>query len=383
MKKHLLKIASLIFVLALVLATFAACSASGGAGGVVDALNVECKEGAKVKNFIYVIGDGMGLEHVAAGAMTSGEACTFGDWKRASVNTDSLTSVKFRATKTTDSAAAGTALATGVLTKNGRIGKDKDGRDTVTILDVAKSKGKATGIVTSDKLSGATPASFSAHAMSRKDTDDIIASQIKSGVDLLCGASSDSYAKKQGSIEQEGYAFCSDFGSRQAVLDAQKAYCLFDMGGNSGTVSLKDASKFAIDFLAKDEDGFVLMIEQAHVDKYSHKNDFGNMVKAMKALNDTIAMILDWIGDRNDTAIIVTADHETGGLSVSKQNNLPNKYDSASGTVYYAWEKKSHSDSDVGAFFFGIDFKVADYSYFNSEFLLKNCDIPKIIKAHI
>lgn len=53
------------------------------------------------------------------------------------------------------------------------------------------------------------------------------------------------------------------------------------------------------------------------------------------------------------------------------------------GTVYYAWEKKSHSDSDVGAFFFGIDFKVADYSYFNSEFLLKNCDIPKIIKAHI
>lgn len=179
MKKHLLKIASLIFVLALVLATFAACSASGGAGGVVDALNVECKEGAKVKNFIYVIGDGMGLEHVAAGAMTSGEACTFGDWKRASVNTDSLTSVKFRATKTTDSAAAGTALATGVLTKNGRIGKDKDGRDTVTILDVAKSKGKATGIVTSDKLSGATPASFSAHAMSRKDTDDIIASQIK------------------------------------------------------------------------------------------------------------------------------------------------------------------------------------------------------------
>ena len=269
------------------------------------------------------------------------------------------------------------------MTKNGRIGKDKDGRDTVTILDVAKSKGKATGIVTSDKLSGATPASFSAHAMSRKDTDDIIASQIKSGVDLLCGASSDSYAKKQGSIEQEGYAFCSDFGSRQAVLDAQKAYCLFDMGGNGGTVSLKDASKFAIDFLAKDEDGFVLMIEQAHVDKYSHKNDFGNMVKAMKALNDTIAMILDWIGDRNDTAIIVTADHETGGLSVSKQNNLPNKYDSASGTVYYAWEKKSHSDSDVGAFFFGIDFKVADYSYFNSEFLLKNCDIPKIIKAHI
>ena len=125
------------------------------------------------------------------------------------------------------------------------------------------------------------------------------------------------------------------------------------------------------------------MIEQAHVDKYSHKNDFDNMVKAMKALNDTIAMILDWIGDRNDTAIIVTADHETGGLSVSKQNNLPNKYDSASGTVYYAWEKKSHSDSDVGAFFFGIDFKVADYSYFNSEFLLKNCDIPKIIKAHI
>lgn len=111
------------------------------------------------------------------------------------------------------------------------------------------------------------------------------------------------------------------------------------MGGNGGTVSLKDASKFAIDFLAKDEDGFVLMIEQAHVDKYSHKNDFGNMVKAMKALNDTIAMILDWIGDRNDTAIIVTADHETGGLSVSKQNNLPNRYDCASGTVYYAWER--------------------------------------------
>ena len=125
-----------------------------------------------VKNVILIIGDGMGVEHISAAQMCTGEAFCFRDWQYASVNTDSVNE-DGQGSVLTDSAAAATAMATGSLTVNGYVGKDSRGVDLSTVLDEARRLGKATGIVTTDALYGATPAAFSAHSFTRAFRNEV------------------------------------------------------------------------------------------------------------------------------------------------------------------------------------------------------------------
>ena len=240
----------------------------------------------EIKNIIIIIGDGMGSEHIEAGELYTGKSFRFKKWSSVKVDTNSL-SIVSKPTVLTDSAAAGTALATGTLTVNSRIGKDKDGNDLTTILDKAKSLNKSTGVVTTDSLTGATPAAFSAHAMTRDLSNEIVYSQLESGVDLLCGSTDLACASKKSSIKSAGYTYCDNFKNIDSVMSADKTYWQFNLGGTSATVELCDVSIKALNYLDQDEDGFVLMIEQAHIDKYSHSNDFNGAVKSVKSLNDT------------------------------------------------------------------------------------------------
>lgn len=336
-----------------------------------------------IKNVIYIIGDGMGLEHIAAGQMAYNKDYAFEEWQFASVNTDSLTSGGRNQSELTDSAVAGTALATGVVTLNGYVGKDQNETDLFTVLDYAKSLNKRTGVLTTDHLYGATPAAFSAHSNNRNNYDEILASQIKSNIDFLCGQFSETNALTSDIITQNGYTHCNSLSEMKLQADtADKLYCTPDTEGFSKTDSpakLCDLATTAMDFL-DNEAGFVLMIEQAHIDKESHNNDFLKMVAAVNSLNDTVDAILAWVGDRNDTAIIVTADHETGDLSVSDSKTLPYAA-TVEGypTVYYRFNSGSHTKSNVGFFLYGADIEIERYSYFNTSYNIKNSDIYNIV----
>ena len=139
----------------------------------------------EIKNVVIIIGDGMGFEHIESGEMYESAKYMFPNWTQTAVNTDSTDGNNL---VLTDSAAGGTAIATGVLTKNGYVGKNPNGEDLETVLDLAKSLNKSTAVITTDKLYGATPASFSAHSLSRDYTTEIVESQIRtSNVDILCG----------------------------------------------------------------------------------------------------------------------------------------------------------------------------------------------------
>ena len=280
----------------------------------------------EIKNIILIIGDGMGDAQIEAGEFAKGENFIFHDWQRTHSNTNSLDSYG-QATKVTDSAAGGTALATGTLTTNKYLGKDSEANDLKTIIDYAKEYGKATGVVTTDTIFGATPSAFSGHSVDREDYVTILYSQLESNADLLCANASSKSAEMKSFYEKAGYTYCNKFASVGDTLASEKAYLQFDMAGTSAKDKLEKVVPYALDFLSKDDDGFVMMIEQAHIDKYCHNNEIEGTQLMANSLNNTVEAILEWMGDRTDTAIIITADHETGDLRVSTEKKYPTKYE--------------------------------------------------------
>lgn len=177
----------------------------------------------------------------------------------------------------TDSAAGGTALATGQKVYNSKIARDADDNDIKQITSYAKEAGMRTGVITTDVLTGATPAAFSSHAGSRNSTDLIIKNQAKSDVDLLIGQGSSSYEFYQTLFETEGYSVA--FGEEDMVTkqDEEKLVAFLPevgsdyINGNTEDFQLDEMTRFALDFLENDN-GFFLMVEGAYIDKYSHDN---------------------------------------------------------------------------------------------------------------
>ena len=331
----------------------------------------------EIKNVILIIGDGMGPEHIEAGQIFEGETYDFTKWNGSFCNTDSLHS-NGTVGKLTDSAASATALATGTLTTNSYVGKDSNGEDLFTILDYAKSTEKSVGIVTSDYLYGATPSGFSAHSTDRNDSDTITRTQATSGVDFLCGLKSSSFYTDEyvELIESNNYYYSNSLSDKNAIMEAQKAFLPVNIeNGKSDSAALKDVASLAIEYLERDEDGFVLMIEQAYIDKYSHNNEIANMLERVASLNDTVETVMEWIGDRTDTAVIVTADHETGGLSVSKNNEYDKFVKKGNNTVYYQWTSDAHTQTMVNIFTYGFNVDFAKESQYNTADKIKNTDV--------
>ena len=356
-------------------------SADGGSGddngGTPPAEGGE-ENNAEIKNIIIIIGDGMGLEHISAGEMYVGQNFKFTDWQFVSVNTDSVYAMG-AGSVLTDSAAAGTALATGKLTVNGYFGKDNTGTNVTTILDVASALNKSTGIVTTDVLYAATPAAFSAHGVDRNDSETAFVSQLASGVNLLCGKSDAECTSRVDEIAAAGYAYCDSFSAINTTFSANKTYWQLPVGGTVPEVKLCDATLKALEYLEQDEDGFVLMVEQAYIDGYSHSNDFERTAQCVKSLNDTVDAVMSWLGDRTDTVVLVTADHETGGLTVSNEDRLAEKYVNGDKTIYYQWAATNHTNAKVGLFVYGTEVDFSKFTYYGSQHLIKNVDVYSLM----
>jgi alkaline phosphatase len=338
--------------------------------------SAEVIEQNEIKNIILIIGDGMGLDHIAAGQLASGEQYQFTSWQSVVCNTDSVSS-SGKGGVLTDSAASATALATGTLTVNGYLGKDHRKKDLKTILDYAKESGKAVGIVTTDNLYGATPSGFSAHSTDRNASKVITKSQMRSGVDFFLGLKDDSvYGAFASAFADEGYYYSNSVADIDEALTNERVFLAIDIeSGAENEITLSMATSYAIDFLEEDEDGYVLIIEQAYIDKCSHNNDFAGMIKRMDSLADTVDTVMKWIGDRKDTAVLVTADHETGGLAVSSSPILSGEYQGEDRTVYYTWGTGNHTDSNVGLFVYGFSPDFSDLEWYGSEYMIKNTEV--------
>ena len=302
---------------------------------------------------ILLIGDGMGIAHVTAARIFRGNAR---DGELALDRFEHLALVRTYATDmmVTDSAAAATALATGRKTRYGSVGVDADGNDLETILERAKSAGKSVGIVTTARVTHATPAAFFAH-LSDRDDEQAIADQFLAygQIDLIMGGGREFFlpeSVKDGETSraggrddtrnlieeaaQAGYHVVQRAGEVEVLRSTSEAdgypskilglfefskmrYVYMRERDRWGEPSLADMTAFALDVLSRNPNGFFLMVEGALIDHASHENWARVALEEVLAFDDAVDVALRFHDEHRDTLVVATSDHETGGLAIN------------------------------------------------------------------
>lgn len=319
----------------------------------------------KVPKVILMIGDGMGENHIKIGETYLERTMTFEGFEHQGyVSTASNSLIG-----PTDSAAAATAMATGIKVTNGHVSMN-NGKDLATISEYAKNSNLGVGIVTTDSLYGATPAGFSAHAKNRKAVDDIIKSQMKSNVDLFLGAGYNRYKDYQFDFEQNQYLFCHQYD--QLDLNAKKICASFSKVVNynhtNENPTLVKLVEFAVSYMEQNfPNGYFLMIEGAHIDKMSHKKKIIDMIQYLDGFDQAVSYLYQKFNNHDDVALLVTADHETGNLPSFKGNKNDIKDN--------LYRSGSHSRQDVKYF---LHFGGENASKYSLPDKIDNTDIFRI-----
>lgn len=237
--------------------------------------------------------------------------------------------------RVTDSAASATAYATGVKTYNGAIGVDSSGAPVGTLLEAAHARGMLTGVVSTTRITHATPAAFTAHAAQRALEQDIAEQQIRSGADLILGggrrnfvSESDGGTRKDGrnlldEAAAAGYTVAASWEETQqatlpllALLDMDSLP--YEVDRDDDEPSLADLTQLALDRLSGDEAGFFVMIEAARIDHAAHSNDAAGTLHDVLAYDRALAVALDFADRDGNTLVVSVADHDTGGLSLGR-----------------------------------------------------------------
>ncbi len=270
---------------------------------------------------VLLIGDGMGLAAVEALRLHSGEPAMTGLTVDGRVETDDIRG------RTTDSAAAATAYATGFPTYNGAISVGPDSLSLETIFEVAEARGLATGVVATSSGTHATPAAFIAHVVSRSREFEIARQMSASGVDVVLGGGwrfFDPSRRRDGTdilspLEDQGYAVLRTPGdlAELVVTDSTRVIGLFSSAGmppaDERAPSLVEMTEVALDVVVRDPDGFILMIEGSQIDWAAHDNDSERFLDEMVEFDRTVAVVRDLVATRPNTLMLVTSDHVTGG----------------------------------------------------------------------
>ncbi len=306
-------------------------------------LEVTTEDYKTYKNVILMIGDGMGENHLEATKQAYGIDEL--NMETMPVRGQSKTNSLFWAT--TDSAAGATALACGIRTINGMISTYAlDPLSAIvnpkSVSEIAKDLGKAVGVVTTDYTAGATPSAFSAHTYSRDNDIIITEQQLASDIDLIWGGFTGIVNEEI--VTSKGFTYIDTATELTAFDGSTKSFGQFDFDdlknitNNYDTPHLEAMTEKAIDVLSQDEDGFFLMIEGACIDKHSHSNEKEGMIKSLNEFDNAIEIALNFAEEDGETLVIVTADHETGGL----------KYDAEKDEYY--WTSGSHTNANVPLF---------------------------------
>lgn len=282
---------------------------------------------APAKNVIFMVPDGFGDAQATAYRYFKGGAAdpVWEDGRQAMVRTGSASSA------VTDSAAAATAYATGVKTVNGAVAVDVEGTPLISVLDLASDAGKATGIVSTDVVAGATLAAFAASNADRDNRDEIAQEYIDNGdLDVILGGGRESFRldpdRDGESTRQEAQAAGFEYVATRDELrasDGDRLLGLFNygplelpIGGRSGEPSLAEMAEAALGRLSRDEDGFFLVVEEAGTDIWGHANDASAVMRSAQAYENAVRIARDYAEANPGTLVISVADHETGGMSL-------------------------------------------------------------------
>lgn len=309
MKKNLFFKVFAILLIVCSLFIFTACNNGDGDNNDVPFTPAD-HSNALTPKVVLFIGDGMGPNHTYNTELYAGESMYFSSFAtKTKVETNSLSGL-------TDSAASATAMATGKSVYNGTIALD--GKTAImSITELAKRDLYGAGVVTSDEITGATPGGFSAHAQSRNNSAEILLSQKESPIDLLIGAGSYSDVYTNLFVEK-GWTWVES--KANLTTERKRFVATFDevtyADGTDTAPTLTELATYAIDYMELNyPTGYFLMIEGAKIDKASHSNDVSEMINNHLDFDRAIkAVDLKLQAQSLGYSLIVTADHETGGI---------------------------------------------------------------------
>lgn len=310
------------------------------------------KKNTVVKNIILLIGDGNGLSQISASLLSNGGQLTLSQLK-------SIGFLKTQAADDfiTDSAAAGTALATGVKTNNRAIGVDSSDQPIENIMEVLNKRGFNTGCITTDVIIGATPATFYAHQKDRGMDTEIANDLLNSKLNLFVGGGRTDF--------KNGFSK-TDFtilNSIDEISKSKKEKVGYFLSENSvpgvlkgrGTL-LSEATKNGLDFFESKNKPFFLMVEGAQIDNNGHANNVGGIVSEGIDFDRAITEAIKFADKTPNTLVIITADHETAGFSIP-QGNLKEKMIEGdftsfdhTGTLVPIFSYGPHSDFFTGVY---------------------------------
>ena len=284
-------------------------------------VSVEMPKGKKVKNIIFMIGDGMGLEQLSTAWIVNNRHLNI---------TDNFPYVGLQWTYSasklvTDSAAAGTALFTGSKTNNGMLAMSPDGQPLETLPEYARSKGWKTGMSVVCRICDATPAAYAAHHANRDSLYSITSQMVDCGLDFISGGGLKWWENRPdgrdltAEVEAKGYTFVRDLESLKAVEEgpviALTAYTELPPALDRGTEHQEAVLK-ALELLDDNKKGFFLMVEGSCIDDWCHANKVGFAVEEILDFDRTVGAVLEWAAKDGETLVIVTADHSTGAMTL-------------------------------------------------------------------
>lgn len=332
---------------------------------------LQAPKGKKVKNVILMIGDGMSLMHVyTAWAANRGKL-----WLE---NAQATGLSKTWAVKklVTDSGSGGTSLATGVKTVYHAVGVDPEGKPLTSLVDVAKELGKDAGMAVTCRLWDATPCDFCCHNIDRDKEEELVGDYPTSGVDFVFGGGAQKFTNRKDGrdifkeLQKKGYHvsrtlddfFAYDKNSRIFAVPYDKDTPLPDERGNL----LARASMKGISLMNQNKNGFFMMIEGSQLDDYGHFNQLDLLMKETLDFDQTVGEVMKWAAKDGETLVVVTADHETGGLTLVNGNK-------DEGRVECCFSTKDHSGAMVPVYAFGPGAE-------NFTGIFENTDVFKKIK---
>ena len=302
------------------------------------------------KNVILLIGDGMGLAQIYAGyTANKGQLSLF------NIPTQGFSITKSSDSYITDSAAGATAMATGHKTNNRFISVDENGKPLELITQQLAKKNYKTAIISAGNITDATPAAFYAHQPERSFSEPIAADFLTNPSDILIGGGVKEFKnRKDGKdlskiLTEKGYTFSDQFKSLDTIKNTQ-----FVVLDDASVVSMKEGrgdflSKSlakATTVFSKSKNPFFIMAEGAQIDYGGHKNDLEYVVREMLDFDKVVGQAMEFVDKNPETLLIVTADHETGGLSLIDGNI-------AKGAVQGSFSTNDHTAILVPVFAYG------------------------------
>lgn len=358
------KIKSAFTVLLVTLFFVSGCS-------VTETARTDIKKPA-VRNIILFIGDGMGAAHVYA-AMTA---------SKNPLVIESFPYTGFSKTWSannyiTDSGAGATAIACGVKTRNGMIGTGPDSTRLVSITEILHDHGLSNGVISTCQITHATPAAFVAHNVKRANFEEIALDFLKGNADVFIGGGEDYFRnRKDGkdlavNLKELGYDVVYNIDDLKnsgapkiAGLLAKKDMAKASEGRQG---MLAEMTRKAIETLSRDNDGFFLMVEGSMIDWAASEKDLNYTISEVLDLDSAVGVAKDFAVKNGETLVVVTADHETGGMYLSGGNIEQKKVTAGFN------EKGGHSGIMVPIFSFGPGAEkfsgIHDNTFFMNQFL--------------